>query len=199
MPEAITSREKLPVQGTGRVGTAWWGMLCLIATEALLFAFFLFSFLYLGSQAAGNWPPGGPPALKLALPNTALLIVSSVVLQWGLSGVEKRRRWRWLGALVATILMGAGFVAVQLLEWSKKPFSFPDNAYSSCYFTLTGVHLAHVVLGLIALSTIAFWSVEGRFSPERHEHISIAALYWHFVDVVWLAVFTVIYLVPRLS
>ena len=199
MSEIRTLANSLPVQGTGRVGTAWWGMVCLIATEALLFAFFLFAFLYLGTQAATGWPPGGPPALRLALPNTILLLASSVVLQWGLGGVERRRRWRWLGALGVTILMGAGFVAVQVLEWSNKPFALTTSAYGSAYFSLTGLHMAHVAAGLIALLVIFLWSVLGRFSPERHEHVSLAALYWHFVDAVWLTVFTVVYLVPRFT
>jgi len=199
MAEIRTLDETLPVQGTGRVGTAWWGMVCLIATEALLFAFFIFAFLYLGTQSAGDWPPGGPPALRLALPNTILLLASSVVLQWGLGGVESRRRGRWLGGLIATIVMGTAFVAVQALEWSNKPFGMGSNAYGSAYFSLTGLHMAHVAAGLIALTVILVWSLLGRFSPERHEHVSLAALYWHFVDVVWLTVFTTVYLVPRFT
>lgn len=193
------SPQALPVQGTGRIGTAWWGMLCLIATESLLFAFFLFSFLYLGTQATTGWPAGGPPSLALALPDTILLLLSSVVLQWGLWGVEKKRRWRWLGALGATILMGAGFIAVQAVEWSHKSFGLATSAYGSAYFSLTGLHMAHVAAGLIGLAVIFAWSLEGRFSPERHEHVSLAALYWHFVDAVWLAVFTTVYLVPRFT
>jgi cytochrome c oxidase subunit 3 len=199
MASIHSAAHALPVQGSGRIGTAWWGMLCLIATEALLFAFFIFSFLYLGSQTAADWPPGGPPALRLALPNTVLLILSSIVLEWSSRGIARRQKKRWIGGLAATIVMGSAFIAIQLTEWSNKTFKFADDAYSSSYFSLTGLHLAHVAAGVIALAAVLVWSIQGRFTPERHEPATLAALYWHFVDVVWLTVFTVIYIVPRLS
>lgn len=199
MADIHPAAHALPVQGKGPVGTAWWGMICLIATEALLFAFLIFSFLYLGSQTAADWPPGGPPALRLALPNTILLILSSIVVQWASKGIARRERGRWIGGLIATILMGALFIAVQLREWSNKTFSFTDDSYSSAYFTLTGIHLAHVAAGLIALLALLAWSVGGHLTRERHESASLVILYWHFVDLVWVTVFTVIYLVPRLS
>ena len=83
MSDAKLAREMLPVNGSGSLATGWWGMLCLIATEGILFAYLIFSYAYLGIQAPGSWPPGGAPPLRLALPNTILLLASSVVLEIG--------------------------------------------------------------------------------------------------------------------
>ena len=87
---------------------------------------------------------------------------------------------------------------VQGFEWAAKPFMLKTNAYSAIYFTLTGFHMAHVVAGLLMLLVLLGWSVSGRLN-HHPECAFLGTLYWHFVDVVWLAVFTAIYLVPRFS
>ena len=94
--------------------------------------------------------------------------------------------------------MGIVFVAVQGAEWRNKSFSFDANSYSAIYFTMTGVHLAHVAVGIVILAALLVWSLMGRLGG-RHQHLMLGALYWHFVDAVWLVVFATIYLIPRLS
>jgi len=193
-----TSSDVLPVGGTGLVSTAWWGMACLIATEGILFVYLIFSYIYLGSQQAGPWPPFGPPSLKLAVPNTIILIASSVVLGWGMRAFRRARDSRRLALiLLATIVLGAIFVTIQGFEWAEKPFVFSTNSYSSAFFILTGVHMAHVLVGLLMLIMLLVWTLMGRFNQVHHEHLGLGALYWHFVDVVWLGVFTTAYLVPQ--
>jgi len=176
-------------------------MLCLIATEAILFVYLIFSYLYLGAQSPGSWPPDGPPALRLALPDTCILLLSSAVLEWGkrMHRREHRRGTAWIVGLALTILLGAAFVGIQGVEWSRKSFAFSDDSYSCAYFTLTGLHLLHVVAGLIALSVVLAWSLAGRFRGQGYEQPRLAVLYWHFVDAVWLVVFAVIYLLPRIG
>ena len=196
MAEARLAREMLPVNGTGRLSTGWWGMLCLVATEAILFAYLIFSYAYLGVQAPGGWPPGGAPALRLALPNTVLLFASSVVLEIGSRRFRSGRDRSTVPVLVLTALMGALFVLVQLREWGNKSFGFTDSSYSSIYFTLTGFHLAHVVAGIVALLVLAFWGWQGRLY-RGGLHLQLGRIYWHFVDAVWLIVFITIYLVPQ--
>ncbi|TFI57531.1 heme-copper oxidase subunit III [Sphingomonas parva] len=197
MPEIRVAARLLPVNGTGRLSTGWWGMLCLVATEGILFAYLIFSHGYLGAQAVGDWPPGGAPALALALPNTFLLLGSSIVLEIGLRRYETARAGSPLPALLVTAAMGGAFVLVQLKEWSNKPFSFDSNAYACSYFTLTGFHLAHVLAGLFALLVLAVWSWQGRLRRRPSLPLALGRIYWHFVDIVWLAVFTTIYLVPQ--
>lgn len=190
------AREMLPVGGIGQLSTGWWGMLCLLATEGILFAYLIFSYAYLGVQAPGGWPPGGAPAIRLALPNTILLIASSIVLEFG--------HWRYRSGtdnsaapiLVITAVMGALFIWIQLMEWGNKSFGLGDSSYSSIYFTLTGFHLAHVIAGVVALLVLAFWAAQGRL-VRGGQHLLLGRIYWHFVDVVWIVVFITIYLVPQ--
>jgi cytochrome c oxidase subunit 3 len=190
--------EVLPVGGAGRVSTAWWGMACLIATEAILFAYLIFSYAYLGTQQTGPWPPEGPPELRLAVPNTVILILSSVLMQLALRRYRQGRRDRWLPLLTAgTIVLGTVFVVIQGFEWAGKDFGFTADSYSSIFFLLTGVHMAHVVVGLLMLVALLAFTLMGRFQHGHHEHLALGTLYWHFVDVVWLAVFTTVYLTPR--
>lgn len=195
-----TTSEFLPVGGEDTVSTAWWGMACLIATEAILFVYLIFSYTYLGSQQSGPWPPSGPPSLKLALPNTAILIASSFLLGYGLRNFRRNRdRLKLALALAGTIILGTVFITIQGFEWAAKPFTFTTNAYSSAFFLLTGVHMAHVVVGLLMLIVLLIWTLQGRFAGAHQEHLPLGALYWHFVDVVWIAVFTTAYLVPQFS
>lgn len=192
--------ETLPVGGAGIVSTAWWGMACLIATEAILFVYLIFSYAYLGSQQDGPWPPSGRPSLSLAIPNTAILLGSSFLLVWGLRRFRRHRQNGQLAlALLGTIVLGTVFVTIQGFEWSGKPFVFSSNAYSASFFILTGVHMAHVAVGLLMLLMLLVWTLMGRFNSSHHEHLALGALYWHFVDVVWIAVFTTAYLVPQFS
>jgi heme/copper-type cytochrome/quinol oxidase subunit 3 len=194
----IARSEILPIGGTDTVSTAWWGMACLIATEAILFVYLIFSYAYLGSQQPGPWPPSGPPTLRLAIPNTIILIASSFLLGWGVQPFRRKHNTRRLIlALAGTIVLGAVFITIQGFEWAGKPFVFSTNAYSSAFFILTGVHMAHVAVGVLILIMLLVWTLMGRFGGAHHEHLALGALYWHFVDVVWLAVFTTAYLVPQ--
>lgn len=196
MNKAKLAREMLPVGGTGRLATGWWGMLCLLATEGILFAYLIFSYAYLGVQAPGGWPPSGAPSLGLALPNTILLIASSVALEIGHWRYRSGKDRSAAPALIITALMGVLFIWVQLKEWSNKGFGLSASSYSSIYFTLTGFHLAHVVAGVVALLALAFWAFQGRL-VRGGQHLLLGRIYWHFVDVIWIVVFITIYLVPQ--
>lgn len=199
MVEARTLEQSLPIHGRGKVGTPIWGMYCLIATEGILFAYLIFTYAYLGSQGIGHWPPGGPPSLTLAIPATILLLGSSFVLEWAKRRSRDGHQTSGRIGLGVTFLMGLGFLALSLKEWSDKPFTLTDSSYSSIYFLLTGTHLAHVVLGLTALLVLLFWSLTGKVGAGHEQHRALATLYWHFVDGVWVFVFITIYISPRLT
>lgn len=200
MAKAQTFSDKLPIHGRGLVGTPWWGMLCVIATEGILFAYLIFSYAYLASQgSAAHWPPtGGAPSLTLALPATIALLASSVTAEWGKRVARRGELGRARIGYGATLGLGLVFIALSAKEWADKPFALSDNSYSSIYFLLTGTHLAHVLLGLIALAVVLVWSLQGRLNEGHDQHRTLATLYWHFVDAVWLFVFATIYLSPRL-
>ncbi len=199
MSEARTVDATLPVHGQGLIGTPWWGMLCVLATEGILFAYLIFSYAYLGSQHVGAWPSSGPPSLKLALPATVLLLGSSAVLEWGKQAARKGRLVASRIAVAITLLMGAGFAALELKEWHDKPFGIGQDSYSSIYYLITGTHLTHVLLGLIALAALLLWGLAGKVHGGHEQHRALVTLYWHFVDAVWLFVFAAVYLSQRLT
>ena len=147
----------LPVNGKPHHTVGWWGMVFLILTEAALFAFLLFSYFYLDAQNSA-WPPGGPPEITLAMINTIILIVSSVPIRLGVKSIQRGRRAALNLWLVVTVLLGIAFLIIEAIEWSKKPFSPQTNAYASMFYTITGFHYAHVVVGLLMLR---------RYGPSR--------------------------------
>jgi cytochrome c oxidase subunit 3 len=200
MAEAAYSREAplLPVGGEGRSSLAWWGVLCLIATEAALFAYLLFAYYYTSLQHGKSWSPEPHPSLAMALPNTVVLLLSSVAVWWGEQGLKRGRPRQNLLGLGVGILLGAGFSVVQVFEWKAKTFTLASGAYGSLYFTITGFHMAHVIVGLLTLATILAWSALGYFSPGRRTPVMVVSTYWHFVDAVWLAVFFTFYVTPYL-
>lgn len=184
--------------GNAHIRSGWFGTWWLVATEAALFGYLLFGYVYSWLQASGPWPPDGPPPLTLALPNTFVLLASSVAVWVGARGLRRNNRTLLLIGLIVAFVLGAVFVGVQLKEWSDKPFSLTSHLYGSFYFTITGFHMAHVVVGLLALGALALWTSLGHFDRNRREPVAIGALYWHFVDAVWLVVFATFYLAPLL-
>ena len=189
MARAVTASARLPVHGCGLVGTPWWGMLCLIATEGILFVYLIFSYAYLASQSRGAFVPGGAPALDLAIPATIALLTSSATAEWSKRSARAGNLDRSRLALGLTLLLGLTFVALSGIEWSRKPFVLSDLAYSSIYFLLTGTHLTHVALGLLALAALLIFSLGGKVAAGHDQHRTLITLYWHFVDAVWLFVF----------
>jgi len=198
MAEATYRGEALPVGARGRNSVGWWGVLCLIATEASLFAYLLFSYYFMAVQRGAAWSPDPHPTMKLAGPNTIILLLSSGAAWWGEQGAKQGRRGRQLLGLGLAIGLGLVFLIVQGFEWKAKKYSVSSSSYGSLYFTITGFHMAHVVVGLLMLMAVWIWSAMGLFNPRRHAPVSLSALYWHFVDVVWLTVFFSFYLSPYL-
>jgi len=191
--------QPLPVGSKGRLSSGWWGMLTVIATEAALFAYLLFSYYYIGAQVTSPWPPGGPPKLELAVPGTILLLVGSVTMWWGERGVRAGKRGQLLIGLGVSVLLALAFVVLEGVEWSRKGYSLMSNAYGSLYFTITGFHLLHVLVGVVMLAMLFVWTLLGYFGVRRHSTVSIAVLYWHFVTAVWIAVFLTFYVTPYAS
>jgi len=198
MTDAALAPERLPVGAIERRGLGWWGLLCLIATEGALFFYLLFSYFYFDVQMHREWLPRELPSLGLALPNTAILLLSSVAAWIGERGVRRGARWQLLLGLLGALVLGAVFVSIQLMEWQSRAASIRASTYGSMYYTVTGFHMAHVVVGLAVLLMVLVWSALGYFDRRRNAPVLIGNAYWHFVDAVWLAVFTTFYITPRL-
>jgi cytochrome c oxidase subunit III len=198
MTDTALGSAPLPIGGIERRGLGWWGMLCLIASEAALFTYLLFSYFYFDVQLDAAWLPRQPPPLTLALPNTLILLMSSIAAWTGERGVKRGARAQQLTGAASALMLGIVFVIVQGFEWHNRAASIRSSTYASLYYTVTGFHMAHVVVGLVILLMVLVWSGLGYFDRRRHAPVLIGNVYWHFVDAVWLAVFATFYLTPRL-
>lgn len=181
----------------GSAGLERWGMSLFIFTEAMLFAFLLFSYFYVDAQSAA-WPPEPAPELRLALPNTALLLLSSVTMWIGERGIRRGSQLALRLGMLGTFLLGAVFLGIQGLEYTHIQYTPQSHAYGSLFFVITGFHGAHVATGLLMNLHTQGRAWLGHFTGERHAAVRITGLYWHFVDVVWIFVFSALYLSPRL-
>ena len=190
---------EVPYGSIGRRASGWWGMLTLILTEGFLFAYLLFSYYYFAVQNGPAWLPDELPSFRLSGPNTVILLLSSVAVWWGERGARREVRWQQLLGLALSVILGTAFFCIQLLEWSNKPFGLSSHAYGSLFFTITGFHMAHVLVGVLILATLLLWSALGYFDRARLAPVTIGAVYWHFVDAVWLTVFFTLYITPYLS
>jgi cytochrome c oxidase subunit 3 len=198
MAEATPAQKSLPIGSAGKRSGGWWGVMALIATEAALFGYLLFTYFYLAAQTERHWPPDGLPDLRMPGINTVILLASSGFV-WASERCLQFQRPRWSSAsMAAASLLGAGFVAIQLNEWRRKSYDMTADLYGSLYFTITGFHLLHVLVGLIILLLLLLWIGLGYFDHRRYAAVTIGGLYWHFVDVVWLFVFSTLYLFPYL-
>lgn len=196
-PAVMHTRERLWLLDDRR-GT--WGMYWFIATEAMLFALLFLTYFYL-RHAQTQWPTGPAPALKLSLPMTAILLSSSFVLHRAETLLHKDDRRGARAWVLGTILMGIVFIGLQVLEYRnhlkiEKP---TDDAYTSIFYTITSIHGVHVVLGLLMLGYVLLLPVAQLEPAERPPHRSLhnASLYWHFVDLVWLFIISVLYIAPH--
>ncbi|MEK7861871.1 MAG: cytochrome c oxidase subunit 3 [Chloroflexota bacterium] len=165
------------------------GMLLFIVTEVMLFAALFAAYFYLRGASAA-WPPSPAahrPELGLVTANTAILVTSSITLQLAHQGGRAWRRW-----LGATIALGAAFLAIQAYEFSGNTFSIADGVFGSTFYALTGFHGMHVAIGLLLLGVMLRRAQRGYVRPASAS-FAAASYYWHFVDVVWLFLFTTVY------
>jgi len=190
--------QPLPVGSDGKLSGGWWGVLALIVTEGSLFGYLLFAYFYLAAQTEQQWPPTGLPDLLLPGINTAILLLSSVCV-WASERCTRKKQTRWaIAAMALAIVLGACFIGMQLNEWDKKTYGMTSDLYGSLYFTITGFHLCHVMIGVVILLLLLVWISLGYFDDRRYAAVAIGGVYWHFVDVVWLFVFTSLYIFPYL-
>jgi len=148
-------------------------------------------------QAAGEIAPGVKLELEKGLPTiaTILLVTSSFTIQWAVFQIRKGNRTGLIWGLFVSIVLGLTFLSMQMYDYSQLPFRASDTIYGTTFFTLTGFHGAHVAGGVIFMVVCLVRTMGGQFSARHHEAIEACSLYWHFVDVVWLALFTTLYIV----
>ena len=171
------------------------GMVLFVASEAMFFAAFFGA--YFSIRAAHPvWPPEKirVPAIGIPAVATVILVSSSFVLQAGVRAIRRGQTSLLNRYLALTILLGTAFVALQLRDYSRAGFGIHGGIYPSLYYVMTSLHMAHVAGGILFLSLVLAQSRTGQLSLKRHEPVEAGAIYWHFVDVVWLGLFSVFYL-----
>ena len=177
-----------------------YGMALFIASEVMFFVAFFWAFFNASlfpPEAIGHvWPPKDIKtfdAFDLPFLNTLILLTSGVTVTWAHHALREGNRRDTLRGLALTILLGLSFTGVQAFEYSHAPFSFKGGIYPSTFFMATGFHGFHVMIGTTFLIVCFFRAFKGHFKPDHHVGFEAAAWYWHFVDVVWLFLFTCIY------
>lgn len=189
----IFADENWKLPSRGRVG-----MLSLIIGESAIFTIFVVAYVYyIGRSTYGPTPR----ILEVPYFNTVCLLSSSVTIWLAEHAIArgKIRTFGWWWA--ATVLLGATFLFGTAMEWSRlighEGLTIRTNLFGTTFYSLVGLHATHVVVGLVGLSIVLLFTLFGRIQQHHAERIQVFALYWHFVDAVWVVVFTVVYIVGR--
>jgi cytochrome c oxidase subunit 3/cytochrome o ubiquinol oxidase subunit 3 len=174
-------------------------MLSLIAAEAAIFTIFVVAYLfYVGKSLTGPTPKD---VLSVPVLYTICLLSSSLTIHLAATSLRRGSILSFGLLWVATITLGAAFLYGTAIEWYRliyhEGFTISTNLFGTTYYSLVGLHGFHVVVGLLSLSIVMVFTLLGSVRSEHAERIDVLSLYWHFVDVVWIVVFTVVYLIGR--
>jgi cytochrome c oxidase subunit III len=182
-----------PIISSGKIA-----ILMLIASELMLFSGLIGSFIVYRGESP-FWPPPGLPRLPIFVTwiNTFVLLTSSVTMYLGVRAVHQNRQRilrRWLGI---TVILGAAFLAIQGSEWVRlvaHGLKLSSGTYGAIFYTLIGLHGAHVTAAVIWLACIAIFAMRGRYNGKNAEAVEICAIYWYFVCAIWPGLFVLVYL-----
>ena len=165
-----------------------------ILSEVMLFGALFAAYFVIRSES-GGWPPDGQERPELLLPglNTLLLVSSSFTMQWAVRAIGHGQVAAMRRGVRLTILLGTIFILIQGYEFANNGFGLQAGVFGSTFYTLTGFHGAHVLAGLGVLSIVATRARHGLISREHHTIVEGASYYWHFVDVVWVFLFSTLY------
>lgn len=197
---AVVSPADTHAEGEQRTSRSfgWYGMVFFLASEAIFFANLIASYLYLRIRETGSgqpWPPKGVEInIPLVLLNTIILLSSSFPMHFAARAISKGNKRGLTIGLILTVVLGSIFLSIQAWEYTHANFTPSTGVFGSTFFTLTGFHGAHVTAGVIFLLICFFRSLRGDFSKDRHFAVSAAEMYWHFVDVVWVFLFLLLYI-----
>jgi cytochrome c oxidase subunit 3 len=200
----------MPHDTHGGISNPVLGMLLFVTSEVMFFGG-LFA-AYFSLRANSNlWPPIDPNStavppeqfhlaiLPFVGPATVLLILSSFSCQWAVWAIRRDDRTVFLRGMTVTVVLGIVFLGMQMADYAllgAEGLTLSSGTYGTTYFTLTGFHGAHVFGGVIMLGVMLYRGMAGQFSSRHYDAVEGASLYWHFVDVVWILLFSVLYLLP---
>ena len=187
---------------SSRVDSRLLGIYIFIASEVMLFGSFFTAYFFarvvVAPKEFTTWPPE-PFELPvyLALLNTIILMTSSFTMHWALQSIKRNNRAGLIAGLLLTLLLGTTFLLIQAREYTRLGFGPDDLAFGSTFYGLTGLHGMHVFVGLNLLAYALVRAIRGHYGPAPHDHlgVEIPGIYWHFVDVMWIVVYTTVYVV----
>src|ERR687893_2135699 len=180
---------------SSRVEAQFLGMLLFIISEIMLFGAFFTAYFFVRIVNGEPWPAGGEELPKLiAGINTAVLLSSSFTMHWALEGARNENRRALKAGMLTTFLLGLTFLTVQINEYVHLGFAPQDHAQGTIFYGLTGLHGAHVFVGLTLLAFATLRAFRGHFTAKEHRGVEVPGIYWHFVDVMWVFVYTTVYL-----
>ena len=181
---------------SSRVEPQFLGMLLFIISEVMLFGAFFTAYFFIRVVADAPWPAEGDTLpVAIAGVNTAILISSSFTMHWALESARNENRNGMRAGLLTTFLLGLAFLTIQINEYVHIGFAPADSAQGSIFYGLTGLHGAHVFVGLTLLAFATVRAFRGHFSTKEHRGVEVPGIYWHFVDVMWIFVYSTIYII----
>ena len=180
---------------SSRVEAQKLGMMLFIISEIMVFGAFFTAYFFIRVVADNPWPAHGMDLPKLVAGfNTAILISSSFTMHWAVESAKSGNRFGLQAGMFTTMLLGATFLFIQINEYVHIGFAPHDHAQGSVFYGLTGLHGAHVFIGLTLLAMVTIRAFKGHFTPEEHRGVEVPGIYWHFVDAMWIVVYCTVYL-----
>lgn len=182
------------------------GFILFLASEVMFFGG-LFAAYFIARADSIDWPPeylltdaqkAAGVELKLELPlpliATIILVTSSFTIQYALHHIKRGNRTGLIIWLFVSLVLGLTFLSMQMYDYSQLPFRADDTIYGTTFFTLTGFHGAHVAGGAIFMLVVLMRAMGGQFGARHHEAVEACSMYWHFVDIVWIILFSTLYI-----
>jgi cytochrome c oxidase subunit 3 len=180
---------------SSRVEPQLLGMLLFIISEVMVFGAFFTAYFFIRVAQGNPWPAHGTKLpVEVAGVNTAILVSSSFTMHWAQTAIKNGNRFALKAGMLTTFLLGATFLFIQINEYANIGFAPQDGAQETIFYSLTGLHGAHVFIGLCLLLFVTIRSFRGHYSPEEHRGVEVPGVYWHFVDVMWLIVYSTVYI-----
>ena len=185
----------------GHLDRVMMGLIVALASEIMLFGAFFTAFIYIRYT---NYPVYPPEPFEMPVDstgiNTAILVSSSFTMHWALVSAKRNNRRGMTLGLLFTLIMGFTFLALQIREYNllhMEGFTPEHGAFASVFFALTGLHGIHVLVGAMLIAIALLRTLRGHYSPEKHMGLELSGIYWHFVDVVWVVLYTLVYLLSN--
>jgi cytochrome c oxidase subunit 3 len=183
-----------PANRSSRVEAPLLGMMLFIISEVMIFGAFFTAYFFIRIAEGEPWPaPGTHLPVPVAFVNTLILISSSFTMHWAETSIKRGNRFGLKAGMLSTFLLGCTFLFIQINEYANIGFAPQDHAQQTIFYSLTGLHGCHVFIGLLILLAVTVRAFRGHYSPDSHRGVAVPGIYWHFVDIMWIIVFTTVY------